>query len=65
MCAAPTASAGARLIVAAWQVVRHSFGGNDVPGTLMGVTVLGSPDQLVEIETVAAVVEPPGRAHDR
>ncbi|MDQ0725093.1 hypothetical protein QFZ21_000093 [Microbacterium sp. W4I20] len=28
---------------------------NDVPSTLMGVTVLGYDDQLVEIEAIAAV----------
>jgi len=38
-----------------WDVVREAFGDHDVPSTLMGVTVLGYPDQLVEIEAVAAV----------
>jgi enamine deaminase RidA (YjgF/YER057c/UK114 family) len=42
-------------LVAAWEVVRDSFGDHDVPSTLMGVTVLGYKDQLVEIEAVAAV----------
>ena len=28
-------------LVAAWEVVRDSFGDHDVPSTLMGVTVLG------------------------
>lgn len=42
-------------LVAAWQVVRDLFGDHDVPSTLMGVTVLGYEDQLVEIEAVAAV----------
>lgn len=42
-------------LVAAWQVVRDAFGSHDVPSTLMGVTVLGYDDQLVEIEAVAAV----------
>lgn len=42
-------------LVAAWEVVRDSFGVHDVPSTLMGVTVLGYEDQLVEIEAVAAV----------
>jgi enamine deaminase RidA (YjgF/YER057c/UK114 family) len=45
-------------LVAAWQVVRDSFGDHDVPSTLMGVTVLGYTDQLVEIEAVAAVLDP-------
>lgn len=43
-------------LVAAWRVVRDSFGDHDVPSTLMGVTVLGYRDQLVEIEAVAAVL---------
>jgi hypothetical protein len=43
--------------VAAWEVVRDSFGDHDVPSTLMGVTVLGYKDQLVEIEAVAAIPE--------
>ncbi|MEU8763277.1 Rid family hydrolase [Streptomyces sp. NPDC048659] len=46
-------------LVAAWEVVRDAFGDHDVPSTLMGVTVLGYDDQLVEIEAVAAVVDPP------
>ena len=33
----------------AWQVVRDLFGERTPPGTLMGVTALGWPDQLVEI----------------
>jgi enamine deaminase RidA (YjgF/YER057c/UK114 family) len=41
----------------AWEVVRASFGDHDVPSTLMGVTVLGYDDQLVEIEAVAAVLD--------
>jgi enamine deaminase RidA (YjgF/YER057c/UK114 family) len=45
-------------LVAAWQVVRDSFGDHDVPSTLVGVAVLGYDDQLVEIEAVAAVAGP-------
>ncbi|WP_326657084.1 RidA family protein [Streptomyces sp. NBC_00385] len=41
----------------AWKVVRAAFGDHDVPSTLMGVTVLGYADQLVEIESVAAVLD--------
>ncbi|MEU1346350.1 RidA family protein [Streptomyces sp. NPDC005775] len=41
----------------AWKVVRDAFGDHDVPSTLMGVTVLGYSDQLVEIESVAAVLD--------
>ncbi|MEJ6490354.1 Rid family hydrolase [Leucobacter sp. USCH14] len=42
-------------LVAAWEVIRDAFGEHDVPSTLLGVTVLGYDDQLVEIEAVAAV----------
>ncbi|RFC77068.1 Rid family hydrolase [Streptomyces sp. AcE210] len=44
-------------LVTAWKVVRDAFGDHDVPSTLMGVTVLGYDDQLVEIEGVAAVLD--------
>ncbi|MFF8814995.1 RidA family protein [Streptomyces pactum] len=44
-------------LVTAWEVVRDAFGEHDVPSTLMGVTVLGYHDQLVEIEAVAAVLD--------
>ena len=44
-------------LVAAWKVVRAAFGDHDAPSTLMGVTVLGYPGQLVEIEAVAAVID--------
>jgi enamine deaminase RidA (YjgF/YER057c/UK114 family) len=42
-------------LVAAWTVVHEAFGDHEVPSTLHGVTVLGYPDQLVEIEAVAAL----------
>lgn len=44
-------------LVTAWDVVREAFGDHDVPSTLLGVTVLGYDDQLVEIEAVAAVLD--------
>lgn len=44
-------------LVAVWDVVHDTFGEHDVPSTLLGVTVLGYDDQLVEIEAVAAVVD--------
>lgn len=44
-------------LVTAWEVVRAAFGEHDVPSTLMGVTVLGYNDQLVEVEAVAAVLD--------
>jgi enamine deaminase RidA (YjgF/YER057c/UK114 family) len=42
-------------LVAAWDVVRAAFGDHDPPSTLVGVTVLGYPDQLVEVEAVAVL----------
>lgn len=44
-------------LVSAWEVVREAFGDHDAPSTLLGVTVLGYDDQLVEIEAIAAVVD--------
>ncbi|MFD7510134.1 RidA family protein [Streptomyces sp. NPDC059853] len=44
-------------LVTAWEVVRDAFGDHDVPSTLLGVTVLGYDDQLVEVEAVAAVLD--------
>lgn len=40
-----------------WNVVQAAFGPHAVPSTLLGVTVLGYEDQLVEIEAVAAVAD--------
>ena len=51
------ASSRQKDLVDAWTVVREAFGQHDVPSTLMGVTVLGYTDQLVEIEAVAAVID--------
>ncbi|MEO3779691.1 RidA family protein [Micromonospora sp. B11E3] len=45
-------------LVAVWEVVRDAFGDHDPPSTLLGVAVLGYPDQLVEVEAVAAVRDP-------
>lgn len=42
-------------LVAAWDVIHAAFGPHDVPSTLLGVTVLGYDDQLVEIEAIAVV----------
>jgi enamine deaminase RidA (YjgF/YER057c/UK114 family) len=44
-------------LLIAWEVVRDAFRNHDVPSTLMGVTVLGYKDQLVEIEAVAAILD--------
>jgi enamine deaminase RidA (YjgF/YER057c/UK114 family) len=41
-------------LVAAWDVIYAEFGEHDAPSTLLGVTVLGYPGQLVEIEAVAS-----------
>jgi enamine deaminase RidA (YjgF/YER057c/UK114 family) len=42
-------------LVAAWSEVAGAFGDHDAPSTLVGVAMLGYPDQLVEIEAIAAV----------
>lgn len=42
-------------LVAAWDEVATAFGTHPVPGTLLGVTVLGYDDQLVEVQAVAQV----------
>jgi enamine deaminase RidA (YjgF/YER057c/UK114 family) len=42
-------------LVAAWDVVHRWFGAHDAPSTLVGVTVLGYQDQLVEVEAVAVL----------
>lgn len=42
-------------LVAAWNEVAAAFGDHDAPSTLLGVTVLGYPGQLVEIEAIAAL----------
>ena len=51
------ASSARNDLVAAWDVIHAAFGAHEVPSTLLGVTVLGYPDQLVELEAVAAVRE--------
>jgi enamine deaminase RidA (YjgF/YER057c/UK114 family) len=40
-------------LVTAWEIVRGSLGDHDAPSTLLGVAVLGYPNQLVEVEAVA------------
>ena len=40
-------------LLVAWDVVRRHFGDHDVPNTLLGVSVLGWANQLVEVEAVA------------
>ena len=41
-------------LAVAWRLVEEVFGTQGPPSTLLGVTVLGWPGQLVEIEAVAA-----------
>lgn len=38
-----------------WDVVRAAFGEHDAPSTLLGVSVLGYEDQLVEVEAIAVL----------
>ena len=40
-------------LAAAFDEVAAFFGDHDVPSTLLGVALLGYPDQLVEIEAIA------------
>ena len=42
-------------LLAAWDVVHRWCGAHDAPSTLLGVTVLGYRDQLVEVEAVAVL----------
>lgn len=42
-------------LVDAWNVVRASFGDHAAPSTLLGVSMLGWADQLVEVEAVAVL----------
>jgi enamine deaminase RidA (YjgF/YER057c/UK114 family) len=42
-------------LVAAWGVVHRWFSPHQPPATLLGVSVLGYPDQLFEVEAVAAL----------
>jgi enamine deaminase RidA (YjgF/YER057c/UK114 family) len=42
-------------LVAVWTVVRAAMGDHDPPSTLLAVPLLGYPDQLVEVEAIAAV----------
>jgi enamine deaminase RidA (YjgF/YER057c/UK114 family) len=44
-------------LVRVWNVVSPHLG--RVPNTLLGVSLLGYPEQLVEIEEIAVVPEPP------
>ena len=47
-------------LATAWEVVHRHLGDHDAPSTLLGVSVLGWPDQLVEVEAVAVARTDPG-----
>ncbi|MFJ2806903.1 RidA family protein [Kitasatospora sp. NPDC087271] len=49
------ASADQADLVAVWDVYRAYMGEHDTPSTLLGVSVLGYDDQLVEVEAVAVL----------
>lgn len=49
------ASANRADLLEAWEVVAEYMGDHDAPSTLLGVAVLGYPNQLVEVEAVAAL----------
>src|SRR3712207_45287 len=53
-------------LVAAWKEVRAAFGDHDAPSTLVGVTVLGYPDQRSQMAAVSVRDTRPGPAppHD-
>lgn len=51
------ASADRADLVAAWNEVAARFGDHPAPSTLLGVTTLGYPGQLVEIEATAVVAD--------
>jgi enamine deaminase RidA (YjgF/YER057c/UK114 family) len=40
-------------LVVAWNAAAGGFGDHNPPSTLLGVSVLGFPDQLVEVEAIA------------
>jgi enamine deaminase RidA (YjgF/YER057c/UK114 family) len=50
-------------LVAVWNIVSSGLAPARPPGTLLGVTVLGYPDQLVEIDGIAT--QPTAAATDR
>ncbi|RJU00146.1 RidA family protein [Arthrobacter frigidicola] len=49
------ASSDRKDLTEVWNVVRARMGDQDVPSTLLGVAVLGYPEQLVEVEAIAAL----------
>ncbi|MGJ7441717.1 Rid family hydrolase [Aquipuribacter sp. MA13-6] len=51
-------------LVAAWDVVRDALAPHTPPSTLLGVTALGYPDQLVEVEATAVAAGPATETDD-
>jgi enamine deaminase RidA (YjgF/YER057c/UK114 family) len=49
-------------LVAAWDTIAAGLAPHRPPSTLLGVTVLGYPEQLVEIDGIAAVPGPADRS---
>jgi enamine deaminase RidA (YjgF/YER057c/UK114 family) len=49
------ASAAREDLLSAWNVVHRRLAGHEPPSTLVGVSALGWPGQLVEVEAVAAI----------
>ena len=47
------ASADRSDLLSVWEIVHAAFAEHEAPSTLLGVTTLGYPGQLVEIEAVA------------
>ena len=47
------ASADRSDLLSVWEIVHAAFSEHEAPSTLLGVTTLGYPGQLVEIEAVA------------
>ncbi|MGH9296907.1 MAG: RidA family protein [Acidimicrobiales bacterium] len=52
------ATSDRRELVAGWEAVRAAFLGADPPSTLVGVSLLGYNDQLIEVEAVAVSAQP-------
>ncbi|HEY3712900.1 MAG TPA: RidA family protein [Jatrophihabitantaceae bacterium] len=56
------ASADQADLISAWEVIRAGFGDHDAPSTLLGVSVLGYNNQLVEVEAIAVRAPQGGQA---
>ncbi len=59
------ASADQADLYSVWQVVAAAFGEHDAPSTLLGVSVLGYGNQLVEIEAIALAGQSGEPGHSR